>query len=407
MSRRPIRKIAILASQFAAYHVDRCAAVAQRLAPGVETVAVELAAGSDEYRWEKSGEVAGAQKRTLFSGRLEDIGWYWRFAALRDAVEDCDCVLMGISYDRPEAIALSWLLKSQGRPAILFTESKADDMPRSAVRELAKRAVLSAYAGAIVGARRQADYMRSLGFAGRPVTPGYDTVGTSRVRAAAGLGKEAQPVPAADAPFLFVGRYVDKKGLDTLLSAYAQYRVSAPAPRPLLLAGDGELRGVLERQASELGIAGHVSFTGFLSAPDVARQLASAFAFVLPSRVEQWGLVVNEALACDLPIIASHNVGSCDALVRQGKNGFTVPADDVQALADALAAMDRADWAAMSAVSRSRAPLGDVERLADAVFIMLGNAPREVRDRHRNFALRAGFNAEGADRALESLDIAG
>ena len=403
MTTRPVRRIAIIASQFAAYHVDRCEAVARRLGTDVEVVPIELAAGSDEYRWEASGAVAGATKRTLFPGKLEDIGWWRRFTALRRTSADCDAAFMGISYDRPEAIALSWLWRMTGRQMVVMTESKADDFPRSAWREAAKRIVLSAYRGAVVGARRQADYMRALGFSDRPVTPGYDTVGTQRVRQMAGLAGQARLAPAPDAPFLFVGRYVPKKGLDTLLAAYGHYRARSATPRPLVLAGDGELRMALEEQAAALDIARHVTFTGFLSAPDVAARMAQACALVLPSREEQWGLVVNEALACGLPVICSEAVGSRDALVRDGANGFVVPVDEPEALARSMADLDAADWQGMSEISGERVHLADTERLADAVEVMLGLADDETRERHRQFSMEAGLGEAEATRALEAL----
>ncbi|MBC7492597.1 MAG: glycosyltransferase, partial [Novosphingobium sp.] len=122
-----------------------------------------------------------------------------------------------------------------------------------------------------------------------------------------------------------------------------------------------------------LGLADCVEFPGFLPAHAVSRRLADALALVLPSVEEQWGLVVNEALAFGLPVIVSHQVGSRDALVRDGVNGHVVGSDAVEQLAQAMAdiAGDRGKWEAMVAASHQRAWLGDCERLADALELLI------------------------------------
>ena len=97
---------------------------------------------------------------------------------------------------------------------------------------------------------------------------------------------------------------------------------------------------------------------------------------MLVSREEQWGLVVNEALALGVPAIVSKQVGSRDALVRNGVNGVVVDSESVAEIADALAAIasDEARWRAWVARCHARSWLGDTGRLADAVEVMLGMA---------------------------------
>jgi glycosyltransferase involved in cell wall biosynthesis len=94
---------------------------------------------------------------------------------------------------------------------------------------------------------------------------------------------------------------------------------------------------------------------------------------VLVSCEEQWGLVVNEALAVGLPVIASGQVGSCDALVRNLVNGFVVESGSAEAIGRAMYEMaaDAGQWQDMAKASRARAWLGDAERLADAIELLL------------------------------------
>lgn len=363
--------IGIVFEQFAAYHVDRCEAAARRLAGRYRTLAVEVATRSAVYAWEASGGVAGALKITLFpSRRFEEIGWFRRMLAEFAALRRCRIVFVGLPYSRPDAIALSWLLRLCGTRVIVMTESKHDDTSRNFWLEWAKRQILRSYDGALVGAARQADYMRSLGFSDRPVVPGYDAVSIDRVRRqAAG----AADVAWEQRPFAYVGRFVAKKNLATLLRGYARYAARAGASaRELTLVGDGELRDDLQALAHELGIAEQIRWSGFLGAEAVSQALAESLALCLVSTEEQWGLVVNEAVALDLPVIVSSPVGARDALVRDGVNGYVIEPDDEEAIAQAMfeVSTDRDKWERMATQSRTRAWLGDAERFADGIEVL-------------------------------------
>lgn len=362
-------RIGILFAQFAAYHVDRCAAAARRLGERAEVVAVEVASASETYAWEVSGEVPGAVKRVLFPGeRYERIGWARRLRAQLEALATCDTVFVGIGYDQPDIPALAALLRSRGVRMIVMSESKHDDFPRRRWREAVKRVVLRPFAAALVGGPRQVAYFRALGFVSRPVLSGYDAVSLDRVR---GEGGDPELAPE-QRPFVFVGRFVAKKNIAVLVEAFARYRAAGGARR-LVLVGGGELEGEVNAALAAAGLGALVEVTGFVGSAEVARRLANARALLLPSRIEQWGLVVNEALAFGLPVAVSTAVGAADRLVRDRENGFILPPDDAGAWALAMHALDDdARWAAMVAVSRELAPLGDVACFADAVERLSG-----------------------------------
>lgn len=371
---RPLR-IGILFAQFAPYHLDRCAAVARRLGARGEVIAVEVATTSTAYAWAPSGEVAGAGKVTLFPGRTYDsIGRWRRFVAQLRALRRCSMVLVGIGYDQPDVIGLAATLRLLGVRVVLMTESKFEDFERNLPRECAKALLLLPFGAAIVGGARHAAYLRLLGFNRRPVLPGYDVVDTTRVRALSGIGAAA-PIPFAERRFAFVGRFVDKKALPFLIEAYRRYLILAgPAAHGLVLVGGGDDEPAVRDLLARHDLAS-VEITGFVQAKAVARHLAGALALVLPSREEQWGLVVNEALALGLPVVVSEPVGARDALVRNLVNGFVVEPGSVEGLARAMLALSDEDtWRRMGAASAARAELGDAERLADAVEV-LGGAP--------------------------------
>jgi glycosyltransferase involved in cell wall biosynthesis len=376
-------RLALLFGQFSAYHIDRCEAVAARLGDRLEVLAVEVATRSEIYAWEPSGGVTGARKRTLFPGASWDlIHWLPRLWKQFFALCRCRIVLIGVPYNEPDIVILSWLLRILGVQVVMLSESKFDDRPRRAGFELFKALLLAPYTAAIVGGRRHTDYMRYLGFRRRPVLPGYDTVGLERVLAMGGGVPAPHGPPFTARPFVFVGRFVAKKGLADLLEAYARYAQTAGSKaRRLVLVGGGPDEGTLRAQAEALGIERLVEFAGFVGAESVARALAGALALILPSREEQWGLVVNEALAFGLPAIVSTQVGSRDLLVRNLINGFVIEPGSLDGFAMAMRciAEDEGLWRRMVAASHARAWMGDCERLADAVELYLDPLASEPR----------------------------
>ena len=370
-------RIGILFSQFAAYHVDRCAAAAARLEGRATVVAVEMAQASAEYAWGPSGAVAGAEKRVLFAGRrYEAIGRWRRFRAAYAALRGCDTVFVGIGYHEPEMIALTLALRLRGRRVILMSESKFDDFTRSLWREWLKSLLLSVFSGALVGGPRHVAYMRFAGFRRRPVLTGYDTVDLARVRAQAAERGGGSPGIAWDQrPFVFVGRFVAKKNIAFLLEAYALYRREAGAStRRLVLVGGGELEGEVRARIVALGLGDAVEITGFVDAAEVSQRLAEGLALLIPSTEEQWGLVVNEALAFALPVVTSEAPGSRDTLVHNLVNGYVLEPDAIQGWAAAMTvlASDEAAWGRMSEASRALQPSADTVRFGEAVEALAG-----------------------------------
>jgi len=96
----------------------------------------------------------------------------------------------------------------------------------------------------------------------------------------------------------------------------------------LVLAGDGPQRAALERQAGR-----QVRFPGYVPYTELPVLYAAADLFVHPAREERWGVSVQEALACGLPVVVSSRVGAGFDLIDSGRNGFVYPEGDEEALA--------------------------------------------------------------------------
>ena len=149
-------------------------------------------------------------------------------------------------------------------------------------------------------------------------------------------GDDDQPVTAGGEPcqLLFVGRLDAVKGVLVLFDAVAALIVGGAALR-LTLVGDGPQRAELEAKAARLGISESVHFAGYRSQAEVRDHLAAADVFVLPSFAEGVPVSLMEAMAAQLPVVAT-NVGGVTELVHDGVNGLVVAPGDVDALGAAL-----------------------------------------------------------------------
>jgi 1,2-diacylglycerol 3-alpha-glucosyltransferase len=139
---------------------------------------------------------------------------------------------------------------------------------------------------------------------------------------------------------LFVGRLVPEKGVFDLLAAYAKLESNLRSELGLVFAGDGVSRTELARQASQI-TPGEVSFPGFAQREDLAGLYALAEFLVLPTHSDPWGLVVNEAMACGLPIIVTDVAGCSADLVENGWNGYVVPCQDADKIGAAIDSLVR------------------------------------------------------------------
>jgi len=134
--------------------------------------------------------------------------------------------------------------------------------------------------------------------------------------------------------FLFSGQLIERKGVDLLLRAFEE-ACRERSDLHLRIAGDGPLRRRLE-EAVPISIRDRVKFLGFIPWEQLPATYAAADALVVPSRHDGWALVVNEALAAEMPIIASDAVGAAFDLVREGITGYRVISGDISALAAAM-----------------------------------------------------------------------
>lgn len=165
--------------------------------------------------------------------------------------------------------------------------------------------------------------------------------------------RAAWNIPPDGMVALFCAKFQRWKGPMDLLEAFARANITNSY---LVFAGDGPERKNLERRAAELGLADRVRFLGFVNQSQLPSVYCAADLFVLPSLFEPFGLVVNEAMLCGLPVAVSDRVGAKFDLVRPDENGYVFPAGDVDALAEILRQIlpDPEKRARMGAAARQR-----------------------------------------------------
>lgn len=216
-------------------------------------------------------------------------------------------------------------------PVVVWVESTARDRrPGHPALEAVKRAAVRQAAAFLVPGRASAAYVESLGVAADRIAIAPNAVDLEifgeRVAQARGERTRLRAELGLDrCTFLYVGRLDPEKGLEVLLRAMEH------VDGELVVVGSGSLEASLRRQAPA-----SVRFVGQVARDDLVPWYAAADAFVLPSLSEPWGMVVNEAAAAGLPIVASDAVGAAWDLVEDGVNGFRVAPGDAEALAAAL-----------------------------------------------------------------------
>lgn len=349
--------VAVLFARLGPYHVARLRALSDRC----RVTAVELSGENLNYDWDEISAdglrrtvLVDRNHRTVAASRLR--GRLWE---VLDQTEPTVVAVPGW-WDPGALIAIEWAC-DRGVPVVLMSDSTRHDGPRVWWREAIKRRVVSLCQSGFAAGQRHVHYLRGLGMAPNRITTGYDVVenthfvaGAETARKQTGLRNE---LGLPDRYFMCCARFVEKKNLSMLVRAYARYRKRVgTAAWKLVLVGDGPLRESLEQEVRALGLGRDVSFPGFQTYEDLPAYYGLADAFVLPSRYEQWGLVVNEAMASGLLVLVSENCGCAPDLVAEGENGWTFAPEEPETLAQLMGHVsgEDIDRGAMGRASRDR-----------------------------------------------------
>jgi len=310
-----------------------------------QVTAVEFTSVDDIYAWDVVQGAANFQRRTLLGANDSPSAGLFRnrtFEALDNLQPD---VVAVPGWSHPGALAsLAWCNQNR-RPTVVMSESQSHDHARSSWRETVKRRIVQLNTAGLAGGQAHLEYLVELGVDRERIFTGYDVVDNDHFKRGAKIARENAAALRAEHAlpphyFLTSNRFIEKKNLARLLDAYADYRrKTGEKAVSLVMLGDGPLREELEQQVQRLGIASTVLFRGFQQYDALPVYYGLAQAFVHASTTEQWGLVVNEAMAAGLPVAASDRCGSAPELIEEGVNGYMFDPYDQSRMTELLLQM--------------------------------------------------------------------
>jgi glycosyltransferase involved in cell wall biosynthesis len=272
------------------------------------------------------------------NGSFEELGLIKKVRAGIKALRthDPDIVVLPGYWD-PSFWIILLAAKLRGRKVILGCDSTELDRSRHKFKELLKRLfVRNCDAGFAYGLRARA-YLRTLGMPDDKITircqaTANDVIAVAHEEARPARGALIKDLNLGRHNFCYVGRLGAEKNVSTLLEAFKTLKDEPGSDSwGLLIVGDGPERASLMQICADARIQ-NVAFVGGVHWRDVPKYLAAADVVVLPSLSEPWGLVVNEAMVCGLPVIVSDRCGCVDDLVVSGVTGFTFEPNSIEAL---------------------------------------------------------------------------
>lgn len=210
---------------------------------------------------------------------------------------------------------------------VMICESSKFDIRFSGLKGLIKRSIINRMSTVLASGEPHADLFKEIGFCGEIcITGGVGIFNrtTDRIHAT-GSKIEATPLK-----YLYVGRLIDIKNIQPLVDLFTNNG------KQLTVVGDGVLRDQLRKTAGK-----NISFTGFIENEKIGDIYRKNDVLILPSAVEPWGLVVEEALYWGLPVIVSDKVGSSIDMVKRRNTGIIYTANDDNALSEAISRMEK------------------------------------------------------------------
>lgn len=335
-------RVVTIWAHYGPYHLARVRALETA---GFEVIGYSYSSGVPSYEFFRGVPA----RHRLINNRPADsinplLSW-WR--TLRSLWSDEPELVLACGYERPETFAAVTYaklktLESRRRPVvILMMDNQADDKPRHHLVELVKRQYLRLIDAFVVGGATHIDYLTMLKVDPASIRTGYNCVDNEGINRIAGLIRSSG-VPSQFPPYLLtLSRLIPKKNIGLVLDAYATYRADLPSnlqPWDLVIAGDGPLFSEVMDEIARLSLTASVHLVGRADRfEDVIGYYAFCRAFILASnQSEQWGLVVNEAMAAGVPVLVSNQCGCSSELVKSGRNGFTFDGNSVRELADRM-----------------------------------------------------------------------
>lgn len=352
--------------RFGPYHLARLKSAQKVLGDkGWRVRGLQICASDSTYAWERvdqkssqgNGETDSNDHSetpsilTVFpDAHYESLSKQQLFSGVRDTLDKLNPTAISIAgWSTSDAKAcLKWCMV-HNRTRILMSETRRVDGKRVWWKEWLKSQIVKRFHGGLVGSESHASYLSELGMPQGRIARGYNIVDNQFfIEAVDQLRSTQDQTIGQNEPspfFLGSNRFVPIKNLERALKAYAKL-VQAPANATrwnLCLIGDGPQQTEMIALAKSLGLetkeaapwqqttenSATVFFPGFVQIGALPEYYSRAGAFLHPAISEPWGLVINEAMASALPVVASRNGGAAETLLEDGQTGYRFDPLDV------------------------------------------------------------------------------
>lgn len=394
----------IVWAQYGPYHLARLGAL-QGSQVKRRYLGLEIASRTTTYAWERSTQLP---IQTLYPDAVAEsisaLQAYRRALTffLRNRVE----VVFVPSYWPEASLGVLLAARHAGAAVVMMNDSHRQTAQVGGMKLRLKISLVKLFHAGLIAGKPQKEYFEELGMPPECLFDGYDAVDNAffeRASAECRMREEdlRRRYALPESYYLNIGRMEEKKNLMLLIRAYAQCPPKPGSPR-LVFVGSGALEKQLQDECVKLGLSyadlrgrphegearpveADVYFYGFRQAAELPVFYSLATAFVLPSNREEWGLVVNEAMASGLPVLVSKVAGCARDLVHEGENGFLFDPESVEDLAGRLQWIDenREAIPRMGQRSREMVAAWDVSHFAENAE-KAADAACAARDRQRS-----------------------
>lgn len=355
-------KVAMIWGKWGPYHYARFSAFATMWGED-RCIGIALAGKSSNYQWKEVGSenVYGKVVTLNEAKNQETLSPYVTALKIyrilkREKVQ----VAFIPSYWPARAFAVLLAAKIAGIRCVMMNESHAGTERASGFAKWVKKRLIGLFNAGLVGGTPQVEYFEEMGMSRDRLFVGYDVVDNTYFSKQAAFAKANEKelrihLGLPNQYILNLGRMVEKKNLSLLIEAYAKlvndplFSTNTTKQPALVLIGSGKEEEKLRSLALILGlkvsnlISGEIPegnrtvfFGGFRDIDENAIFFSLATMFVLPSSYEEWGLVVNEAMASGQPVLVSSNAGCARDLVKDEENGFHFPPDNAELLKEKM-----------------------------------------------------------------------
>lgn len=325
-------KVVVVHTDFRIYWPARLRALNNFLkGRGISMEVIEIAGAGSPYAFADKEDNSGLTWHILFPERkMEELKPGGIRGKLYEKLSQImpDVLIAGAIAFPSGALSVSWAMKNKKR-VICFDDAKMEAVKRSGMVNWIKKNIYNGVYAMLYPSPDWDETGRFWGFKQEQLFYGIDVVDND-------FWQDHTNKSSLENKryFLAVGRQIPQKNFFHIVRSYKKYydKYGSEKSLPLVLVGDGPEHGKIVQFVREQGLEDMVTLMPFKSQTELKQIYHNAELLILSSSSETWGLVINEAMACGLPVISSNECGATHTLIKDGENGFSFSLADEDSL---------------------------------------------------------------------------